>query len=97
MLRFLDNLAHLISSLFLLFFIIRELFLHSEFPLSSTHKQLFNFLLLQDKQKEDEEEDDDENDVTLDLIRVRVVTRSCGNTIGSFLRLLLTTSSCINW
>lgn len=102
MLRFLDNLAHLIPSLFLPFFYYCCSFsLHSEFPLSSTHKRLFNFLLLQDKEKEVEEDDDDvdENDETvLDLIRVRVVTRSCGNTlVGSFLWLLLITSSCINW
>lgn len=94
MLRFLHNLAHLIPSFSSLYY-SWNFSLHSEF-LSSTHKQLFNFLLLQDKEKEDEE-DDDENDETLDLIRVRVVTRNCGNTKGSFLRLLLTTSSCINW
>jgi len=35
---------------------------------SSTHKQLFNFLLLQDNEDEGEE-DDAENDETLDLIR----------------------------
>lgn len=110
MLRFLDDLAHLISSLSFSFFfffpcsfiIIVPFFLYSEFPFSSsTHKRLFNFLLLQDKEKEVEEDDDDvdENDETvLDLIRVRVVTRSCGNTlVGSFRWLLLITSSCINW
>ena len=80
------------------FIIIVPFLLYSEFPFSSsTHKRLFNFLLLQDKEKE-VEEDDENDDTVLDLIRVRVVTRSCGNTlVGSFRWLLLITSSCINW
>ena len=64
---------------------------------SSTHKELFNFLLLQDNEDEGEKDDDAENDETLDLMMGRDVTRSCGNTLGGFLRLLLITSSCINW
>lgn len=65
---------------------------------SSTHKELFNFLLLQDKEDDEGEEDDAKKDETLDLIMGRdIVTRSCGNTLGGFLWLLSITSSCINW
>lgn len=68
-------------------------FNHSEFPLSSsTHRKLFNFLLLKDGVDEDE---DDES--VVDLSRGRIVTRSCGKTLGCFLLVSSKTSSCINW
>lgn len=63
-------------------------------------KQLFDFLLLLDNKKDDEEEEEDEDedsDEIHDHLRVRVVTRSCGNTLGVLpLLWLITISSCIN-
>lgn len=91
---FLDNfgppLSLFLSSFFFLSFLNFLLFfLYPKFPLSSSaHGQLFNFLLLLG----DDEDDDDES---LDLILARVVTRSCGNVFGGFLRLLSITNSCI--
>lgn len=78
--------------------------IHWEFPLSSSthHKQLFNFLLLQGEdeeeieEEEEEEDEDSDDDKIVELTLGWIVTRNCGNTLGSILLLLSTTSSCIN-
>lgn len=77
---------------FLSFYIYYSSALNLEFSLSSsTHKQLFNFLLL--KGNLDEEEEDDES---LYLNPARILTRSCGITFGGFLRWLSAVNGCIS-
>ena len=65
---------------------------------SSTHRELFNFLLLYGDEEEEEEEGDDEyDDILDDFVMSIVVTRSCGNTLEDLVWLLLITYSRRNW
>lgn len=99
--RFLDNFW---TTIFISLLFIIPISPYSEFPLSSsTHKQLFSFLLLydigDDDDGEDNEIDDEDDESELDLILPRTVTRSwSGSTLGDdfLFRLFPTTRSCIN-